>query len=104
MPVLISSFSLSPNAYNLAHDIMIVHIIFFLFYSFQFFFLAILDAFLDTLIPSVISVCTTYLFILPTAFFLAKNGLSPVFIWTVDGIGNILIATLFLFRIIKLKY
>lgn len=102
LPVLISIFSLSSNAYNLAHDIMIVHIIFFLFYSFQFFFLAILDAFLDTLIPSVISVFTTYLFILPTAFFLAKSGVSPVMIWVVDGIGNILIATFFLFRIIKL--
>ncbi len=102
LPILISSFSLSPNAYDLAYEIMIVHIIFFLFYSFQFFFLAILDAFLDTLMPSLISIFTTYFFILPTAFFLAKNGVSPVLIWSVDGIGNIFIATLFLFRILKL--
>lgn len=101
LPLLISMFSLTPlsDAYNLAYDIMLVHLFFFMFYSFQYFFVSILDSFLDISIPSAISIATSYLFVLPLAFFFIFYDMGPVFVWIADGLGNLILSIVFYFRV-----
>ena len=85
----------------MAYDIMLVHLFFFMFYAFQYFFVSILDSFLDVSIPSAISIATSYLFVLPLAFFFIFYGMGPVFVWIADGLGNLILSTLFYFRVKK---
>jgi MATE family multidrug resistance protein len=101
LPLLIKPFSLVPgtDAYNLAYQILIVHLCFFLFYSLQYLFIAILDSMLDTNFPSLIAVGVSYVFVIPIAFLIAVNGGSPIYIWIIDGIGNVLMSIFLFLRV-----
>lgn len=103
LPYIIRLFSLQPStdAFQLAYNIMLVHISFFVFYALQYFLLSVLDSLLDTKVPSIIAVLTSYLFVLPSAFILSSYSSNPVVIWIVDGIGNVLMTIFLGWRVIS---
>ena len=100
LPYLISLFSVEvgTDVFELAKKILIVHLIFFPFYCLQYMFLSVLDSMLDTKWPSVISLITTYTFIIPISFFIAYYTKNPVYIWIIDGVGNIILSVVFYLR------
>ncbi|WP_106767111.1 MATE family efflux transporter [Paenibacillus faecalis] len=90
------------DTYLLSMNIMIVHLVFYLIYTIQYSLLAVLDSFLDTKLPSLITLVISYLFIIPAAYLMYKLGYSAVGIWVAEGIGMVIISILFLLRIVKI--
>ena len=104
LPNLIPLFSIEvgSDTYVLARNILIVHIIFFPFYCLQYMNVSILDSLLDTKWPSIMALLTTYIFVLPVAFLVAYHTKNPVYIWIIDGIGNVILATAFYLRVLRI--
>ncbi|MCK1985995.1 MULTISPECIES: MATE family efflux transporter [unclassified Peribacillus] len=104
LPNLIPLFSIEigSDTYELAKNILIVHIIFFPFYCLQYMNLSILDSLLDTKWPSIMSLLTTYIFVLPISFLVAYYTKNPIYIWIIDGIGNVILATAYYIRYLRI--
>lgn len=99
--LLFKPFSLPENSelHEFASNIMLVHLGFFIFYTIQFSMLAILDSFLDTKIPSIMTIFVAYGITLPLALFAHKMGFGAVGIWVADGIGLVIMSILFSIRV-----
>jgi len=88
MPAILEFFALTPTseAWPITRDILVVHIVFYASYLFQHSLLAVLDAFLDTRIPSIAMLAVSALGILPIALWVARHY-SAAHVWVVEGIG-----------------
>ncbi|MFS0555033.1 MATE family efflux transporter [Brevibacillus sp. 179-C9.3 HS] len=94
-------FSITPGSdvYQIAFNIMLVHLGIYLFYGLQYAMLAVLDGLLDTGVPSIVYAICSYGIVLPLAYFAVKAGYGAVGVWLADGLGIIILAGIFCHRV-----
>jgi multidrug resistance protein, MATE family len=99
MPAIMRGFALTSTAptWQLTRDILLMHLVFYVSYTTQHTFVAVLDAFLDTKIPSLAMFLVSAFFIFPAALLCSSQ--PPAIIWATEGVGVSFLSIFYFIRI-----
>lgn len=100
--IILDLFSLEKGGYTreLAEIILFIHLVTLPLYTIQHIANALLDALFDTKVPSLFTLITSYVFVLPTAYYgVYFCSFPPYSIWIIDGAGMLIISIFLLTRL-----